>query len=395
MQNPKRPKAETLIRGGGRALAMLALAGLLASCFLRTPPPGIGEAVAWSSLPGWRDEHSSQSWPALLAGCKTLAQRDARWAEICADAALLANPDDDAARAFFESHFTPYIVRNQDGGPDGLVTGYYEPMLFGSRTRTARFAYPVYARPDDLLVIELGELYPELKGKRVRGRLDGKRVVPYYSRAQIENNKRLAAQAIVWVDDPVALFFLQIQGSGRVQLPDGQMLFLGYVDQNGHPFRNLGKRLVDRGALKLEDVTMQTIRDWLAVHPEERNALLNSNPSYVFFTEREGDLPGPLGALNVPLIPERAIAVDTGFIALGTPVWLDTTLPDEAHTPYRRLVFAQDVGGAIKGAVRADVFFGFGERAEGLAGQMKQPGRMHVLLPTPRLITQDERSGAK
>jgi len=370
---------------------LLAIVSLLASCMLRAPPPGIGEAVSWESLSGWRDDHHAEAWPALLASCKAMPTRDVRWKDICADADQLADPDDAAARAFFEAHFTPHIVRGEASAADGLVTGYYEPMLYGSRTRSARFRYPVYARPDDLLVVDLGEVYPELKGKRLRGRLDGKRVVPYYSRAQIENKygngngQGILAQPIVWVDDPVALFFLQVQGSGRVQLPDGQMVFLGYVDQNGHPFRAVGRRLVERGALKLEEITMQSVRDWLAAHPKEIESVLNSNPSYVFFTERDGELPGPLGALNVPLTPERAIAVDPSFVPLGAPVWLDTALPDEAHTPYRRLVLAQDTGGAIKGPVRADLFFGFGARAEDIAGHMKQPGRMHVLLPAARV----------
>lgn len=384
MRNPKQPRAEIFLQTAGRALALLACVGLLSSCVFRAPAPGIGESVSWESLPGWRDDRPAQAWPALLAGCKTLPQRDARWGDICNAAARLTDPDDDTARAFFEVHFTPHVVHPQEDARNGLITGYYEPMLYGSRTRSARFRVPVYGRPDDLLVVDLGEVYPELKGKRFRARVDGKRVVPYYSRAQIEHGKKIAAQPILWVDDPVALFFLQIQGSGRVQLPDGQIIFLGYVDQNGHPFRSIGRRLVERGAMKLEDVTMQSIREWLSANPQEMNALLNSNPSYIFFAEREGELPGPLGALNVPLYPERAVAIDPSFVPLGTPVWLDTTLPDETKTPYRRLMFAQDTGGAIRGPVRADVFFGFGTRAEELAGRMKQPGSLHVLLPRPR-----------
>lgn len=369
----------------GRVIGAMALAGLLSSCALFAPAPGIGAAVPWTSLPGWRDERPSQVWPALSANCKTLAARDARWREICADAAALSDPSDDTVRNFFETRFMPHVVYGADGANDGLITGYYEPLLHGSRARSEHFRFPVYARPDDLLVVDLGEVYPELRGKRVRGRLEGKRVLPYHSRAQIESGARLDAKPIAWVDDPVALFFLQVQGSGRVELTDGQMLYLGYADQNGHPYQSIGRRLVERGALKLEEVSMQTIRAWLAAHADEAGEVLNNNPSYVFFTEREEGLPGPLGALNVPLYPERAIAVDPSFIPLGAPVWLDTTLPDGTDAPYRRLVFAQDTGGAIKGPARADLFFGFGARAEELAGRMKQPGRLYVLLPATRL----------
>jgi len=376
---PKPRKPDATARASRRA-ALLAFSALLSAC-IHVPPPGVGKAVAWQQLPGWQDDHPAQAWPALLAGCKTMPQRDTRWKDICAEAALLTDPDDTSARAFFERRFTPYIVYADKGATDGLVTGYYEPLLYGSRMRTPRFRYPIYTRPDDLLTIELGELYPELKGKRVRGRLDGKRVVPYYSRAQIENGKRPLGAPLLWVDDPVTLYFLHVQGSGRVQLPDGEMVFLGYVDQNGHPYRSLARRLVDAGALKLEEASMQSTRAWLAANPEQLNAMLNANPSYVFFEVRDTDLPGPIGALNIPLYPERAIAVDPSFVPLGVPVWLDTTLPEEPAIPYRRLVFAQDTGGAIKGPVRADLFFGFGARAEELAGKMKQPGRVYMLLP--------------
>jgi membrane-bound lytic murein transglycosylase A len=379
------------IASAARRFGVGAALALLASC-VHVPPPGIGEIVHWDRLPGWSEERHAQAWPALLDNCKVQAARDARWQRICTEAQLLTDPDDASARAFFETRFSAHALYAERGATDGLVTGYYEPLLYGSRTPSARFRYPVYARPDDLLIVDLGELYPELKGKRVRGRVEGKRVVPYHSRAQIENHrgngKRVTATPIVWVDDAVELFFLHVQGSGRVQLPDGGMLFLGYADQNGHPYRSLGRRLVDAGAMPLEDVSMQSIRSWLAANPQQLEAMLHSNPSYVFFEERANDLPGPLGALNVPLQAERAIAVDPVFVPLGAPVWLDTTLPSatpaELPPPYRRLVFAQDTGGAIKGAVRADVFFGFGERAADLAGRMKQPGKLFVLLPIQR-----------
>jgi membrane-bound lytic murein transglycosylase A len=211
--------------------------------------------------------------------------------------------------------------------------------------------------------------------------LQGNRVVPYFSRAEITAGAQpLTGQELLWVDDAVALFMLQVQGSGRVQMPDGSMLAVGYADQNGHPYYPIGRRLVEMGALIAGEVTLFSIRDWLQQHPDEAQDVLNRNPSYIFFALRDASLPGPLGSLNVPLVAQRSIAVDAAKIPLGLPVWLDTTLPGGA-VPYRRLMQAQDTGGAIKGQVRADIFFGRGVEAERLAGEMKQPGRMYVLLP--------------
>jgi membrane-bound lytic murein transglycosylase A len=375
--------------GGIRATLILALMGWFAAgcAGVFSPPAGIGRPIAWSQLPGWSSAEArpAEAWPALKLNCRAMAGRDARWREICAEVALLpAEPDDELARAFFETRFVPHEVRNEAGGLDGLITGYYEPLLLGNLTKTDRFRYPVYGLPPDLLVVDLGELYPELAGKRVRGRLEGRRVVPYFSRAEIEQG-RLATSApvLAWVDDPVALFFLHIQGSGRIRLLDGRILRVGYADQNGHPYVSIGRRLIEMGALAPEKVDLDAIRAWLAAHPEQAEAVLHSNPSYVFFTLRPDDLPGPLGSLGVPLLPQRAIAVDPAYVPLGSPVWLDTRLPGEER-PYQRLVFAQDTGGAIKGAVRADLFFGFGPEAERLAGRMKQSGRLYVLLPAAR-----------
>ncbi len=356
----------------------------LAGCAGVLVSPGIGRPVTWSQLPGWPEAHLTEAWPALRLNCEKMAVRNGRWREICADVQLLpAQPEEDLVRAFFETRFTPHELRNESGGRDGLITGYYEPLLHGSLTKSDRFRYPVYGLPQDLLVVDLGELYPELKGRHVRGRLEGRRVLPYFSRAEIKKARLASAPVLAWVDDPVALFFLHIQGSGRIRLDDGRLLHVGYADQNGHPYVSIGRKLIEMGVLEPQAVDLDSIRDWLAAHPEQAEAVLDSNPSYVFFEPRAQDLPGPLGALGVPLLAERAIAVDPAYVPLGAPVWLDTRLPgDEA--PYRRLVFAQDTGGAIKGAVRVDLFFGFGAAAERLAGGMKQVGRLYVLLPAAR-----------
>ncbi len=362
-------------------LPVLAAMGLNGCAWL-APPPGIGGAVAWRDLPAWERDHHAESWPALLRSCERLANRDQSWARICAAAHDLSAPDDTQARKFFETWFTPHKVRGAGWRNRGMITGYYEPLLRGRFTPSPRFRYPIYGRPKDLVTVDLSQLYPDLKDKRVRGILKGSKVVPYYDRRQIDTQQELlAGEELLWVDDPVALFFLHIQGSGRVELPDGSMVAVGYADQNGHPYRSIGRELINMGELAREDVTMFTIRDWLRDNAHRADALLHRNPSYVFFAMRPAHQDGPVGSLNVPLTAQRSVAVDRGVIPLGVPVWLDTTRPGADSEPYRRLVLAQDTGGAIKGAVRADLFWGHGAAAERMAGLMKQPGRLFVLLP--------------
>ncbi len=293
-------------------------------------------------------------------------------------------PSSNAIRHFFESRFQPWLLSNPDGTTSGLMTGYYEPLLRGSRTRAKPYLQPVLGVPPDLLTIDLGSVMPELKNLRLRGRLQGNKVVPYFSRAEITSHEKDQADRILlYVDDPVEFFFLQVQGSGRVKLADGGTVRLAYADHNGHPYQSIGRLLVDRGELPLEQATMSGIKQWARAHPGSLSELLNANPSYVFFREQpskgnEGD--GPSGALGVPLTPERSIAVDARYLPLGAPVFLSTSQP-ESGLPLRRLVLAQDTGSAIRGAVRADLFWGFGTQAGNQAGRMKQKGQMWVLLP--------------
>lgn len=333
----------------------------------------------------WQDDSVSEAWTAFLQSCSTLGGRSA-WRAVCNDARAMPAPDDASARAFFEQRFQPYQATQEDGKTDGLVTGYYEPLLKGDRQRSERARFPLYAAPDDLVTVELAGVYPELKNLRLRGRLVGNRLVPYPTRGEIEaaaaggNGNGFKGTPLAWAEDPVELFFLQIQGSGRIELPDGSQLRVGYADQNGHPYQSIGKLLVERGELKLEQTSMQGIKAWGARHPDKLPQLLASNPSFVFFRELPNDLPGPLGALGVPLTGGRSIAVDPRFIPLGAPVFLATTQPN-SPLPLNRLVLAQDAGSAIRGGVRADLFWGFGSEAGERAGRMKQRGRMWVLLP--------------
>jgi membrane-bound lytic murein transglycosylase A len=349
-----------------------------------TPPTAVLKAIDWSAIDGWRENDAAGAWQAFLASCTTLRKQNA-WRPIC-DAATNQPPADDAsARAFFEQWFTPYQLTTSAGGEAGLVTGYYEPLLHGSRSRSERFRYPVYAVPDDMLTIDLTSVYPDLKQYRLRGRLQGKRVVPYYSRAEIDNGAApLSGKELFWVDDAVDLFFLQIQGSGRIQLENGETARVGYADQNGHPYVSIGKKLVERGELTPDQASMQGIKRWGEAHPDQLPELLDTNASYVFF--RELPVPpasgpnGPLGALGVPLSGGRSLAVDPRAVPLGVPVFLSTTMPNDG-APLQRLMLAQDTGGAIKGVVRADFFWGFGAEAGKQAGAMRQQGRMWVLLP--------------
>jgi membrane-bound lytic murein transglycosylase A len=348
--------------------------------------------AAWEDLPGWSSDPVADAWPAFLVGCRALvakASTRATWQAPCAAAQSVDGRDPLAVRAFFVANFSPYRVSASDGNDVGLVTGYYEPLLAGSRARSDANSVPLYAPPDDLLVVDLGSLYPELKDKRVRGRLEGRRVVPYWPRAEFERHATAyASKALVYVGDPIEAFFLEIQGSGRIALDDGSVVRLNYADQNGHPYRSVARVLIDRGELTYERSSMQAISAWAQAHPDKVRELLDENPSYVFFREvppappgsLDAAIDGPQGALGVPLLAERAIAVDPRSIPLGAPVFLATTEPLSSR-PLNRLTLAQDTGGAIRGAVRADFFWGFGPDAGRAAGRMKQEGRMWLLWP--------------
>jgi membrane-bound lytic murein transglycosylase A len=347
-------------------------------------PEARGKLVAapWAELPDWGRDTLRASLDAFVRSCTVLADKDAAWKPAC-EAALAVPPSatEPEIALYFETTFDVWRVVKPDDSTSGMITGYYEPLLHGSRTKTARYKYPIYSAPPDLLTIDLTSVYPDLNHKRLRGRIEGNRVVPYYSRADIDGDaKLLEGREIAWVDDPVDVFFLHIQGSGQVELRDGERLRVGYADQNGHPFRSLGALLIRRGEIPPERASMQGIKEWAQRHHKKVREFLDANPSYVFFRVLPGDLPGPIGALGVPLTPERSVAIDPRVIPLGAPVYLATTRPN-TDDPLERLMVAQDTGGAINGAVRADFFWGFGDAAGGEAGKMRQDGRMWVLLP--------------
>lgn len=339
------------------------------------------QAGSWIELPEWGKDPLRDALLAFARGCATL-DKQPPWQAVCAAASTIpAGSDERDIARFFETNFDPYQVINADETTTGMVTGYYEPLLRGSRTRSHRFRYPVYAVPQDLLVIDLGSIYPDLKNRRLRGRLEGNRVVPYLARADIDKpSGPLKGLELAFVEDAVDLFFLHIQGSGQIEFENGERIRVGYADQNGHPFRSMARQLIRRREIPAERASMQGIKDWARRHPHKVQEFMNANPSYVFFKELEPNLPGPIGSLGVPLTAERSIAVDPRVIPLGVPVFLATTFPNSPR-PLNRLMVAQDTGGAIAGGVRADFYWGFGDAAGSEAGKMRQSARMWVLLP--------------
>jgi membrane-bound lytic murein transglycosylase A len=364
------------------ALTLLGLS-FLTACSVTAPkpdpPPTSAATYAkadWKALPAVSDSDLQAGFAAWRSACPRL-KTDATWAPTCAAAASVAATPV-AIRQFLQDNLEVYALRAGGHRADGLITGYYEPVYSGSLTRTARTPVPVYGVPTDMVSVQLDELYPELKGKRLRGRVEGRVLRPYDDAAKIFA-KGVNAPVLAWLSNPMDLQFLQIQGSGRIRLDDGRQLRIAYADQNGHPYRPIGRWLVAQGELKKEDVTMDAIRAWADAHPQRVTELLASNPSYVFFTKGpEGD-EGPRGSLNVPLTAGYSVAVDRTVVPLGSLLWLSTTRPD--GSPVVRPVAAQDTGGAIAGEVRADLYWGTGDAAGKLAGDMKQKGNLWLLWP--------------
>ncbi|MBT5433127.1 MAG: MltA domain-containing protein [Alphaproteobacteria bacterium] len=317
---------------------------------------------SFARMAGWPFDDHAAALATFQISCGAIANRPAdshlgglaamgstgAWHEVCRMASLTPAHD---AHAFFETWFRPWQATNA-GETHGLFTGYYEPLLQGSRSPSATYHYPLYRLPAALASM------PD-RAAIDNGALDG------------------MGLELVWVDDPVAAFFLHIQGSGRVALDDGSEIRVGYAGQNGHAYFAIGRLLIDREEIAREDISLQTIRDWLHANPDQAFDVMETNPSYIFFHELDG--PGPLGAQGVPLTPGRSLAVDKEFLAYGAPVWLSTHLPD--GQPWNRLMIAQDTGGAINGPVRGDIFFGGGDWAEWMAGHMKGEGRTWILLP--------------
>lgn len=369
------------------APACVALLALLAACTGQKPPP-VPEPLLrltrtdFTGLPDWRGAKLEAALASFQRGCAVLAQKPdatpmggAGYAGTVADWRAPCAAAQGEARAFFEKNFTPYTVAGE-----ALFTGYYEPEIRGQRARGGAFQTPVYGLPDDLVRADLGLFNPKLKGEHISGRLDGHRLAPYASRAEI-HAKAPPAPLLFYTDDPIAFFFLQIQGSGRVVFADGSSRRIGYAGENGQPYTAIGRTLIAEGALKREDVSLQSIRAWLIAHPDRAQSVMDTNKSYIFFQEKALGDPelGSNGTLGAALTPLASIAVDARLHALAAPFYLAADGSDPLHG----LLIAEDTGGAIRGAARADIFFGFGPEAEHRAGLMKAPGKFYLLLPKP------------
>lgn len=366
------------------APAALALLGLLAACTGQKPQPSQPllrlTRSDFANLPDWRTAKLDGALVSFQRGCVLLAQKldatpmgGAGYAGTAADWRAPCAAAQGDARQFFETHFTVYAV---DG--DALFTGYYEPEIRGRRARGGAFQTPVYGLPEDLVRADLGLFLPKLKGEHISGRLDGHRLTPYATRAEIQATPP-PAPVLFYTDDPIAFFFLQIQGSGRVKFEDGANIRIAYAGENGQPYTAIGRTLIAEGALSREQVSLQSIRAWLLAHPDRAQEVMETNKSYIFFSERPVGDPalGSTGTLGAGLTPMASIAVDARLHALGAPFYLAADGPDPVHG----LLIAQDTGGAIRGPARADIFFGFGPEAERRAGLMKAPGKFYLLLP--------------
>ena len=388
---------------GGTIRASILLAiflGGLSACAPRVeePPKTVTlSPVSYSALPGWLDGTQAGLIPALRLSCADWLKRGPATKASGAIGGLTAGafhapcralgdlkPDDNAAmRVAIERWFAPFAVSDTPGngkGMVGLFTGYYEPEIAGALKKSARFSVPVFARPPDLVSVNLGLFDPTLKGKTIAGRVRQGRLAPYPDRSRIDSGGLgAAATPLFWAADPVDVFFLHIQGSGRVRLPDGKLLRVGFDGHNGRPYTAIGGVLARRGAMAREKISMQSIRAWLSANPTKAQGVMNENPRYVFFRRLTG--PGPIGAAGLPLTPGRSLAVDRALIPFGVPVWLATGDALDAQRSYQRLMMAQDTGGAIKGAVRGDIFFGAGADAAARAGRMNRKGRYFLLLP--------------
>lgn len=337
------------------------------------------EPVNFTQISGWGADDLRPAFVAFKNSCQAFKKQERGkrmglsmsfgiWHDICERTHEVKEQDEKAVRQFFEENFTPYRAYDQDKNQTGLYTGYYESALRGSFHPSEKYAYPLYKKPADL---EKKRTQYGKKGLFSFG--------PHHDRRSI-NEGALSKQnlELLWVDCPIDAFFLHIQGSGRIQLEDGRSIKVGYDGANGHPYTPVGRILIDQGHIPKEKMSMQAIRDWIQKYPDKGKDLMNQNASYVFF--KILDKIGAIGAQGVPVLTGRSLAVDRRYIPYGVPVWLDATHPDNTIN-VQRLLIAQDTGGAIKGPLRGDVFWGFGDMAAQIAGQMKSKGKSYLLLP--------------
>jgi len=394
-------KIKTTLISVSLAIALIAIS---IAVWWVTPAKLTFREVDFKYLPGWEQAQLTKSLVTFQTSCKAFVKQDPElvvgtqhidlqakdWQPACQAALLLDKPDEKTARLFFQTWFSP--VEFYDNKPvQGLFTGYFMPLLKGSLTKTKKYHVPLYELPDNIVSIDLGMFFAELKNRKTYGRLVGNKIYPFYTRAQINKGAiKDHAKVLVWLDSPIDRLFLEIQGSGIVEFEDGKRMYVGYNGQNGQPYTPIAGVLIKKGVMTKHNASMQAIKRYLEAHPKQMDTVINQNKSFVFF--RKLNLDAALGSQGVALTPGYSLAIDRQWIPMGAPLWLCTTRPDskkpDENKPMQRLMIAQDTGGAIKGKVRGDVFWGGGEKATLIAGHMKNEGHYWLLLPkhaVPRL----------
>ena len=331
-------------------------------------PKTLLQKSSFNDLPNWHEENYDEALQNFQNSCKS-SKTKKFYPNLCQDIDKVID-----SKQFFTSEFIPYEINKEDGNVTGMLTGYYEPYLNGSLIKHGKYIYPVYETPNDLITVDLNSIYPNLKNYRLRGQIKGNKLVPYHTREQ-SSKIDVDANVICYVDSKIDLFFLEVQGSGRVLLDTGETIFIGFGNQNGHKYKSIGRYLVNIGEIPLEEISMQSIRAWFIKNPSRIDEVLNHNKSLVYFQQRQQAATGSLG---LELTPKRSIAVDKRFIPLGSMLYCSS---EQTNVKFNHLVQAQDTGGAIKGTIRADMFLGFGNEAREVAGRLKAPLKLWILLP--------------
>lgn len=360
-------------------------------------PSTLFRQANFDRLPGWKSADLKRSLQTFQTSCRAFIKQNPEqivgtehinlqvkdWQPACNAALKISPTAEKEVRQFFETWFTP-VEFTDTGEKPGLFTGYYVPAIKGSYTKSKKYHVPLYETPDDLVTSDLGLFFNDLKNRSIVGRLEGKKLVPYYTRAQINRGAlKGKARVLVWINSPIDRLFLEIQGSGVIELENGQNLYVGYDAQNGAPYTAIAGVLIKKGVMTKDNASMQAIKRYLEAHPKQMDKVINKNKSFVFFRKMTEGV--ALGSQGVALTPGYSLAIDKQWIPMGAPLWLTTTRPDstnpDENKPLQRLMIAQDTGGAIRGKVRGDVFWGGGEKATLIAGHMKNHGHYWILLP--------------
>jgi len=378
-----------IITGGG-ILFLLLLWVVIKPEF---PSIGSGKFVrlSYRDLENWSSDRQGQAFSAFKKSCRVflaapagqkilpagLGGRAGDWQSPCKAAEKTGDLTDIQARSFFERNFT---LLSYSDKTEGLFTGYFAPEYAGSDRRSEQYSYPLYAVPKDLKILDLGKFDPSLQGKTITGEIKAGEFVPYKDRENIDSgalkNKQLE---LVWLRNPMDAFFMHIQGSGVILYANGTRRIFGYAGKNGRAYHSIGKFLIENGEISSQDMSMQAIRKWLQDNPAKARSLMWKNPSYIFFRPLKET--APVGSMNIALTSGRSLAIDPQYVPLGMPLWLDLNPATDHGKPVRRLVIAQDTGAAIRGRMRADIYWGVGDDAARLAGPMKEAGRYYFLVP--------------